>query len=407
MLAPLALATSLHAGQAEISTSNSGDWCQWLQSKPGRIYQNKDGAWIQSFTLGGRIHYQAAWLAGTDEFGNNFNDNYEELRRFRLESKTRFLKFLTASLNVDLADDERFRSGASDDLLKGWEDHDLHWGFQGFDEATLEVDLGKATGVSWLKDASVTLGKMKLETGTERRQSSNEISTIERSDLSNTIGGGDSRPVGVLMEIDRKRWGAELGIFAGSDETNLTGEWDDGVFLSAGASWKPVRDLELRLQHVQAEPSAQENALGYASATVLGAVYEKDRWGCTADTVLGDNGNEAGTDRQGAFGGFVVIPWYWAIESRLQLVARCQVMVAEEPEGLRSAPRYLRAGHEDPLVDVNHGRGNELASFYAGANYLICGDRLKLMTGFSFDRLNTPGGDVYTRTLLAGLRVSF
>ena len=404
---PFALAASLHAAETNTTGKGIGNMCHWLEDNPGTLYKNKKNPWIQSFKLGGLMHYQTAWLSGSDEFGYDFNDDYDELRRLRLESKTRFLKFLTASLDIDLADDERLRSGASDDLLKGWDDYDLYWGFQGFDEATVELDLGKATDIDWLDNTSLTFGKMKLETGWERRQSSNEIFTLERSDLSNTLGGNDSRPVGLLAEIDRKRWGAELGMFTGSDETNVTGNWDEGVFLLAGASYRPLKDLELRVQHVKAEPSAQDDVLGYASATVLEAVYQKDQWGILSDAVLGENGDVWETDRQGTFGGLVIMPWYWAIEKRLQFVFRYQLMVADEPEGIRTSPRYLRAGHEDPLVDINKGRGNELNSFYAGANYQFCGDNLKIMTGFSFDRLNTPGGDVYTRTILVGLRTSF
>ncbi len=139
---PLVFAASLHAAEKDTTGKSADDICHWLQDNPGTLYKNKENPWVQSFKLGGRMHYQAAWLSGSDEFGHDFSDDYNELRRLRLESKTRFLKFLTASLDIDLADDERFRSGASDDLLKGWDDHDLHWGFQGFDEATLKLDLG-------------------------------------------------------------------------------------------------------------------------------------------------------------------------------------------------------------------------------------------------------------------------
>lgn len=406
-LAILLPVSSLYAGSDEGAARHTGKLCDWFRQEPGTLYKNKENPWIQSFRLGGCMHYQTAWLSGVDEFGYHFSDDYEELRRLRIESKTRFLRCLTASLDINLADDERFLSGASDDLLKEWDDYDLHLGFQGFDESTLEIDLGKATDFDWLKDTSLAFGKMKLETGWERRQSSNEIFTIERSDLSNKLGGEDSRPVGILGRIDRKRWGAELGVFSGSEETDLSGKWNDGVFMLAGASWRPRKNLEFGLQHLQAESAAVEDVLGYASASILEMVYQDDNWGILTDVAYGDNGNEQKDNRQDAFGGLVLMPWYWAVKDRLQLVFRYQFMAAEESEGIRLSSRYLRAGHEEPFVDINKGRGDELHSLYAGANYLLCGDQFKIMAGFTFDRLNAPDGDIYGRTLEIGIRSSF
>ena len=76
---PLALAASLHAAENDITGDEAGDICDWLQNHPGTLYKNKENPWIQSFRLGGRMHYQAAWLSGSDEFGHDFSDDYNEL----------------------------------------------------------------------------------------------------------------------------------------------------------------------------------------------------------------------------------------------------------------------------------------------------------------------------------------
>jgi hypothetical protein len=55
-----------------------GGWCAWLQNDPGLLYENKENPWIQSFEIGGRFHYQAAYLEGTDINGLDFNDTYDE-----------------------------------------------------------------------------------------------------------------------------------------------------------------------------------------------------------------------------------------------------------------------------------------------------------------------------------------
>lgn len=118
---------------------NNGDWCTWLQDNPGRLYENKDNPWIQSFQIGGRFHYQAAYLEGTDINGVDFNDHYDEYRRLRFETKTQFLRYFTAEFNVNLVDDNRFRQGPF---------NELEWGYDAFDEASVEFDIGEASATA-------------------------------------------------------------------------------------------------------------------------------------------------------------------------------------------------------------------------------------------------------------------
>jgi hypothetical protein len=384
------------------ATARDGDWCQWLDDNPGRLYKDKDNPWIQSFELGGRFHYQAAHVGGTDENGMDFHDSYDEYRRFRLETETRFLRFLTAEFNINLVDDERFAGGP---------DNNLHWGYQGFDQATLELDLGKATDLSWLDGASLRYGRMKFAIGEELHQSSNEIFTVERSDLSDQLGAGEGRPTGLLVDYERDRWTASAGLFSNEDDADFIGGWNDGSFLLTGFSWRPAPDWTLRLERVDCSASGRDKALGYASSTTLGAVWDRDRHGLIANLAWGDNGGaghgNAKPERQGDFGGLVVMPWYWLVDKRLQLVLRYQLMLAAESEGINVSRRYLRGEHDHPFTDLNNGRGDELQSLYLGLNYHLCGDRTKLMGGLSYDQLGTPDSRVETLTWLFALRTSF
>src|SRR5690606_17421956 len=90
------------------AVENNGDWCEWLQDRPGELYRSKKNPLVQSFRIGGRFHYQAAYLDGSDVNGRDFHDTYDEYRRFRLETKTGFLEFFTLEANVNLVDDKRF-----------------------------------------------------------------------------------------------------------------------------------------------------------------------------------------------------------------------------------------------------------------------------------------------------------
>src|SRR5690606_14102255 len=116
----------------------------------------------------------------------------------RLETKTNFLKHFTFEANVNLVDDRRFR----DDPLA----HDLDWGYDAFDEFSLEFDLGDAFGTGWFDNIRLKYGRMKLKISEEAHMSSKEIYTIERSALSDKLGGAASRPTGLTLELDKGPW---------------------------------------------------------------------------------------------------------------------------------------------------------------------------------------------------------
>ena len=105
----------------------------------------------------------------------------------------------------------------------------------------------------------------------------------------------------------------------------------------------------------------------------------------------------------------VATPWlrsYLAAEDRLQAVFQYQFAGATESEGIRANSRYMNSLHS-PGVDVNSGRGDELHTLYAGLNYHICGDNLKIMGGVEYANLDTPAGDVDAVTLLIAFRTFF
>jgi hypothetical protein len=109
---------------------------------------------------------------------------------------------------------------------------------------------------------------------------------------------------------------------------------------------------------------------------VLGSNYDKKRWGLQTSLTYGDNGYGDPTDkpknranRAGDFYGLTVMPWYWLLEKRLQLVFRYEFAASEESEGLRLSSRYIRGHHDDPVVDVNGGRGDRYNACYLGLNY--------------------------------------
>jgi hypothetical protein len=387
----------------EAAATNNGDWCQWLQNDPGLLYQNDKNPWIQSFEIGGRFHYQVASMEGNDTRGRDFNDTYDEYRRLRFETKTDFLGFLTAEVNVNLVDDRRFRDEPF---------NELKWGYDDFDEVSLLLDVDKMLGTGGpFDDIKLKYGRMKLRITEEVHMSSNELHTIERSAIAEKLGGNASRPTGVTLELDKADWKLVVGTFSAEDDADFLAGWNDGQFYYGSLEWSPDKDFKMVLDYTQNDhDSLSDDALGYGWAAALSAAYDKKEWGFILQAIYGDNGggiSAAIPRRQGDFHGFVVMPWYWIVEDKLQAVLQYQYASSPESQGLQLPARYLRAGHDDPAVDVDNGRGNEHHSLYAGLNWHLCPDRIRLMGGFQLDDLTTRTGEVKAYTWMLALRTAF
>jgi hypothetical protein len=374
-------------------SSNPGDWCEWLQSKPGTLYKNPENPILQGFQIGGRFHYQAAYLDGEDVNGRDFNDSYDEYRRVRIETKTDFLKFFSATIKLNMVSDGR-PSGA-----------DLDWGYDTFDEAFFSFDIKKAFGAGALDALKLNYGRFKFNMTEEVHMSSKEIYTIERSAIANKLYGANNRPTGVTLDAAMGKWSGTLGFFSGEDDSEFIGGWNDGqaYYLSlthlTSDEWRFVFDF------VGNDQAGTDDFVGYDWATAFSAVYEKDRVGVLSTLVLGENAG--GTpNRGGDFHGLVVMPWYWILEDKLQAVVQYQYAGASESEGIRTNSRYVRSQHSAG-VDVNSGRGDELHTLYGGLNYLICGDNAKIMAGVEYSSLDTPAGDVSALTYLIAFRTFF
>jgi hypothetical protein len=237
---------------------------------------------------------------------------------------------------------------------------------------------------------------MKMRITEEQRQSSKAIYTIERSMLSDKLAGDASRPTGGTVELEKGDWSATLGVFSGEDDADFIGAWNDGQAFFGSVTWAPNKEFSMTLDYVENNRSGTDDALGYGSAASLSALYETPRWGILANFIYGNNGDGNPADsakdranRQGDFDGLIVMPWYWLMEDKLQLVVRYQYATSEETEGLRVESRYLRGHHDDPLVDINGGRGNDYSAYYIGLNYYLCGDNAKIMGGISLDKMRS------------------
>lgn len=385
-----ASAGALRAGEPGVPPSpepaagGSGDWCDWLSSKPGTLHRAPDHPVLSEFRLFGRFQWQAAYLDGEDVNGYEFGDSYTDVRRFRLGAAAEFLRFFSLKTNVNLADDSRHDAGGGD----------LDWGYQDFDESYAGFDLREAFSIGAVDSLELVYGRTKFELGSEARESSKEIMAVERSAIANKVYGS-YRPTTLALSGSRGPWEFRTALYSTDDAGDWIGGWNDGLAYFAGIGYAPDERWEFHADFLynDAEATRGEDSLfGYEWAGSLSALYDGGRWGLHTDVYLGDNGdldNGAGPGRDGTFWGAVVQPYYWIVEDKLQVVGRYQYAGASEDEGLRANSRYLRRDH-GPVADVNGGRGDEHHSLYAGLNYLICGHNLKLMTGVEYDRLSAP-----------------
>jgi hypothetical protein len=102
--------------------------------------------------------------------------------------------------------------------------------------------------------------------------------------------------------------------------------------------------------------------------------------------------------------GFFIQPTYDIIPQKLQLVGRYSYANSDGLYGVQGQSRYERK----VTTKSSGGVGDSYQSLYAGAQYYIHGDKLKLMAGAEWAELNAPKGDSYDGiTLLSGIRLSF
>lgn len=388
---------------AAAATTSSGDWCEWLQGKPGTLYKNKENPWLQDFQIEGRFQYQTAYVDGSYANGRDFNESYDEYRRVRLGAKAKFLEYFGLKYQVNLVDDGRNGSGG-----------ELDWGYSDIDEAYLSFDLGKAIGDSNpFDELKLAYGRHKFLLGHESHTSSTKLYTVERSAISNKVYDS-ARPTGLTMEAVKGDWTFNGAIYSsttdGADNEEFNG-WQDGVIYHAGAFYQVSDSLTLGADFVYNDADAvfEDSVLPYRWASSLNADYNGGSWGIIGDLIMGDNGGggmHANQSRRDSFWGLVVMPHYWLVENKLQLVGQYQYQGSDASQGVRVNSRYGRARGIDS-AGINSGRGDSHHSFYGGLNYYLCGHNAKFQGGIEYQTMDTPAGDFDTMTYVLAFRTFF
>lgn len=378
----------------------AGDFCEWWADDPGEIYRNKKNPWIQQVEISGRFHYQFGRVEGEDVRGNDFEKSFVEFRRARVSAEVDFLEYFEVEVGINLVDDNRYRANHPDTL---------DWGHDSFDSVKFGFDLGDLLGDRFFDDIELTYGRMKLDMSEEVHTSSNDLLVIERSALTDRLGGDESRPTGLTLELEKGDWTAVLGLFSNEADYTFLSSWNDGLFFYGSLEWEPNKRWTLRLDHAHADQEQANSALGYRHGTALSVIYDSKRWGVSTDFVYAKNSHDESRNplREGDFYGGVITPWVWLWEDRLRLVGRYQYARAQETEGFRLQNRYARGQHFPPTTDLDGGYGDENHSFYLGLNWLLCEESVRVMSGISHDLMSARTDDVSATTYLFAVRTFF
>lgn len=398
LAAPLSIEpgpTSAANSVAGSSTAFSGDWCHSLKNF-GLFHKDPSARFFQELTFSGRVHWQYGAVDGDDVDGSSFDNDFTEFRRARVGAKAKFLDHFTVVGVANIVDDPASSGGTESFEYKNLD--------------TLHLTY-KQKNVAGFDSLALRYGRQKIDMGAEATLSSNKIKTVERSALANTIFR--SRYTGIKATAVKDNWTGKLGVL-NLDNSDAIGSWSHGTAISLNSSWELANGTLTfdALYNFDADdpigtPGADELGVGFEWVTSLSYQTEIGNWDILMNAVYGDRGDEEyiGTDRDGAFYGFVVIPSTFIIEDRLEFVTRYQYQGSSEDNGIRTNSRYFRA--TDNNANLNGGRGDSHHSIYAGLNYYLCGHNSKIMTGIEYENLDTPNGDADATTLWAAYRLYF
>ncbi len=383
------------AAEAAPASSNCGDWCSMLKSKP-KLYKNKENPYIQEIGIEGRLQWQTASMSVDDTSGDEITETFTEFRRARLGTKIKFLNYFTAKYQVNMVSDDRPKNG------------DIEWDYQDIDEAYIEFNLGKVLDTSF-DDLTVGYGRYKYTLGYESTTSSKKLLTVERSALGNKVYGS-KRPTGLKVEAAKGDWEFAAALYSTSEDGSdheAFGSWQDGETIWFHAGYSPDGPWSYGFDFSYSNREESDDAeVPTQWATSFNAEYDAGNWGIIGDFIVGENPNSSNADREGNFYGFMIMPYGWIQEDKLQWVAQFQYMASDEAEGVRANSRY--ADRIDNYgASTNSGRGDQHMSLYAGLNYYLCGHNAKLQAGIEYQDYETPSGDVDALTYIFAVRTYF
>ncbi|MBP82855.1 MAG: hypothetical protein CMO61_03305 [Verrucomicrobiales bacterium] len=321
------------------------------------LYES-DAGFIREISLTGRYHGQ--WIsASQDDDGDREGFHQFQSRRSRVGFEIGILDNITFATEFNVTDS----SGSSREWQTGRFFNDI-------DTMLIEIE-----GDGW----DLWIGKNKFKVTREESTSSKRIKTIERSQIVNEVLPG-------------KPWGFNFA-FQSGDVAHVIGAGLTGSDLdSSGQGWAfpttegsnaqllyrletPVTDVTtFYLDYLftnTGNDSDNDIASSYNHVLALGTTNAlNDRLNVTTDLIFGFDRESSGAIPDGEnTWGLVILPTY-SITEKLEFVAKYAYMDSGRTQ------RPQRYTDREELENCH--------TLYAGLNYYICSDKLKLMAGYEY-----------------------
>ncbi len=235
--------------------------------------------------------------------------------------------------------------------------------------------------------------------------------TFERSQIFNQLNINRATAFTAEGSVDAFSWRA--GIYSNDTPatTGGTGSFGDGEFgdldggfaysVGVGYDFKEQLGIDqalVRIDWLHSDREAGDLVLGRYDDIISGTFWAKEgNAALVVEAFHARGGDGANTD---VFG-FFIQPTYDIVPGKFQLVGRYSYAQSDGATGIRPQNRYE--------TTAGALRGDSYHAIYAGGQYFIYGDKLKLLAGAEYSALGqNSGADRYDGyTFLTGLRFSF
>lgn len=375
--APASSATGLLVGKFPGETIYDRIWSGFT------LYENKTNPFLQKLAITGRFQYDYANVNGSGTLPKQAGSqdlSYDEfnVRRFRAGLKATVLKDVTLHAEGDFDIDNDPDYLRLTDAYVGWKAH-----------KAAEIKVGKQ-GVAFTLDGST---------------SSKELLTLDRNNLTNNLWFTYEYLPGVTVGGKSGDWVYNFGVFSQGDEDKEFGEFNAGTAWLATIGYDFSKCLSskealLTLNYVYNDETDPKPALfsnrSLGQVVSLNFRYAQEKFGVFTDVAYGD-----GYLKQSDIFGLNVTPYY-NITDKLQGVMRYTYLNSGDDNGIRFT-------NYDSAV-LASAKADEYQEVYAGLNYYIYGNKLKLQTGLSYisaqDAAN-DGGAFDGLSWITGLRIAW
>ena len=392
ILGSLFFITSLFS-YAQVEVRN----CEKLKNL-GKFYENQEGDIFQSAKLFLSYQHQVGAIDGTDNSGKNFNDNFEEVRRFWMGLSGKFGTYWKFKAVSQLSNDRHNYPDSKGGSYR-------QWGHETFRSANITFDADSFWDIKSVDSMEIGYGRRSGRMADEWQRSSTSINCLERSSFANKLWLYDKEkgnPMAAWIKWKTGKYTFDTAVFSGTYDDYIGGWSDNKVYY---ASWlgdySEMSSYELHeywLSYYKQDGSIDQDRLAGGNEWALSFVNRlgNSSWALHSTLAFGDNGIQSNIERAGNFGGGVLMPMYWIKKDKLKLVARYLYQQSNQVEGLKLNSRYgPLADARDNSIDLNSGRGDNHHGLYLGLNYYLCGENLKLVSGIQHDDLSSNGSTLY------------